>query len=144
MGRSIVVEFIVAEENEARKIAGALLENGDYRYFRCLELDISALVELFFLLKGRPFSENYIQEFSVLFRSQDNKTLVIQMPQSFIRTLVNADRQLSDVAACWREKSGIISNEWHSEYRRRVVANLIELAQYANNRKTRLLLRVNV
>jgi siderophore synthetase component len=66
------------------------------------------------------------------------------MPQSLVQALINTDEQLSSVAARWRERSGIISNVWHNEYRRRVLANLIELAQNANSNKTDLLLRVNV
>jgi hypothetical protein len=45
---SIALEFIAAAENEAQKITGLLLENSDYRHFRCLQLDIAALAELYF------------------------------------------------------------------------------------------------
>jgi hypothetical protein len=106
MSRPITVEFIIAEENQAQIITGSMLESGDYRYFRCHNLDITALDELYYLLIEQPYSENYLQEFFILSRSRDNKTLVIRTHRSLVLALVNSDEKLPNVAEHWREKRG--------------------------------------
>lgn len=144
LNRGTAIEFIDAHRSEAKRITEVSLEDMGYQYFRCLKLDLATLGELYFLLSGQPFSEDYLQEFVVLARSANNRTLVIELPQTLVQALAVFDGPQSTLAAQWREKSGIILNGWHYEYRINVLRSLIGLAQRVHAKNSGILLRVKV
>jgi len=126
----LISAFVVANREQAARLGRDRPERDALSYFRCVNLDLQALVNLYFQLRGEPYRDEFLAEFEVLHRSADHSCAVLRMPDRFTRILaVAGDATLSRAANCWSESCGMAFRSWPADYRRRVLDNLARLAR---------------
>jgi hypothetical protein len=138
----IAYEFIACEPDDIRRLLRQSVEKTGLRHFRCISLDLNSLADLYCDLKGIQYNEAVLKQFRVLRRSQDFKTTLISPPDDFCR--IFSTPHAMDYAGAWTEKTGILLSKWQSEYKHKVVENLMQLANYALANQLSVYVKVRV
>jgi hypothetical protein len=130
----LISEFVVAGREQAARLGHGHPDRDALPYFRCFNLDLQALVNLYFQLRREPYCDDFLDEFEVLHRAPDHHCAVLRMPDRFTRSLaVAGGATLSRVTTHWSETCGMTLRPWPADYRRRVLDSLARLACQSRN-----------
>ena len=141
----VVYEFIVADRAESRLLAESSVDDLAYPYFRCFGLDPANLASLYFVITDQPYSDAYLQQFSVLHHDNETCNSLVEMPKSLCESLASLPHQkLNRVLDNWKENEGITLSHWRDEFKRNVLTNLVQLSRECQDRQQSLMLKVRV
>jgi hypothetical protein len=141
----VVYEFIVADREKSKQLAESSIEELSIPYFRCFGLDPVNLASLYFVINDKPFSESYLQQFSVLHHDNETCDSLVEMPASLCAALASLpDQKHAAVLKGWTEKEGVSVGHWRDDFKRNVLLNLVELSKKSQDRRQPLMLKVRI
>ena len=141
----VVYEFVVADREKSKLLAESSIEELSVPYFRCFGLDPVNLASLYFVINDQPFSESYLQQFSVLHHDHDTCDSLVEMPASLCDSLASLPAQKhAAVLASWTGKEGVSVSHWRDDFKRNVLLNLVELSKKSRDRHQPLMLKVRI
>lgn len=141
----IIYEFIVANPDDAFSIANYNIEHFSFPYFRCFNLDISCLAQLYFLCEQKPYNDQFLSQFSLLEQNKEKKQSVIMLPDRFWKSLCNLDHQrIHIILQHWKESENSRFSRWHKNFRNNVLTNLIDLSKQCAENNLSLLLKIRM
>jgi hypothetical protein len=130
----LISEFVIAGREQAARLGRDRPDRDALPYFRCFNLDLQALVNLYFQLRGEPYRDEFLGEFEVLHRAPDHSCAVLCIPDCFTRSLAVAGAAaLARATTYWSETCGMTLRPWPAGYRRRVLDSLARLARQSRN-----------
>lgn len=141
----VVYEFVVAEREKSKLLVESAVEELSVPYFRCFGLDPVNLAALYFVINNKPFSETYLQQFSVLHHDAETCDSLVEMPSSLCDALATLPSQKhAAVLENWTDEEGVSVSHWHDEFKRNVLLNLVELSKKSQDSRQSLMLKVRV
>ena len=138
----IAYEFVAGDRLNIDRLEKGNLQTAALRYFRCFDMDLNSLAELYCAFKGVPSNGAILEQFEILRQSPDYKRTLIGTPADFCHTFsVSPDM---DYADRWTEKTGISISRWQPDFKRKVVVNLSQLSMYAMANQLSIIIRVRM
>ena len=141
----VVYEFVVADRSESKLLVESSVDELSYPYFRCFGLDPANLASLYFVINDQPYSDTYLQQFSVLHHDNETCSSLVEMPRSLCDSLASLPRQkLMQVLDNWKELEDLSLGHWRDEFKRNVLLNLVQLSKTCLDGRKSLMMKVCV